>query len=100
MQSQVVYYMDDILLLSPSLPTHRNDLRIMFAELQRDGWRLNWDKCQFMQERFDYLGVILTPTGMQPPVSVLRQFQHVDMPTTQKGWRQLAGWVNHSLRFL
>ena len=22
------------------------------------------------------------------------------MPTTQKGWRQLAGWVNHSLRFL
>ena len=66
--------MDDILLLSPSLPTHRNDLRIMFAELQRDGWRLNWDKCQFMQEWFDYLGVTVIPTGMQPPVSVRRLF--------------------------
>ena len=73
-QSQVVYYMDNILLLSPSLPTHHTDLRIMFVELQRDGWRLNWDKCQFMQEWFDYLGVTVIPTGMQPPVSVRRLF--------------------------
>ena len=99
-RSQVVYYMDDILLLSPSLQVHQQDLRILFLELQKDGWRLNWDKCRFAQERFDYLGVTLTPRGMQPSVPVLQQFQQAPMPRTQKGWRQLAGWVNHSLRFL
>ena len=53
-RSQVIYYMVDILLLSPSQSTHQADLCIMFAELQRDGWRLNWDKCHFMQEHFDF----------------------------------------------
>ena len=73
-RSQVIYYMDDILLLLPSQSIHQADLRIMFAELQRDGWRLNWAKCHFTQERFDFLGVTLTPQGMQPSVSMLRQF--------------------------
>ena len=66
--------MDSILLLSPSQSVHQADLHIMFAELQRDGWRLNWDKCHFAQERFDSLGVTLTPQGMQHSVSVLLQF--------------------------
>ena len=92
--------MDDILLLLPSRSTHQADLHLMFAELQHDGWRLNWDKCHFAQERFDFLGVTLTPQGMQPSVPVLRQFQQAQRPTTQHGWRQLVGWVNHSLRFL
>ena len=67
----MICYMDDILLLSPSLQAHRHDLQVMFTELQHNGWRLNWDKCHFTQERFDYLGVTLTPQGMQPSVPVL-----------------------------
>ena len=35
--SQVIYYMDDILFLSPSRSAHQADLHLMFAELQRDG---------------------------------------------------------------
>ena len=55
----------------------------MFAELYWEGWRLNWDKRHFAQEYFDYLGVTLTPHGMQSSIHVLRQFQQAVMPTMQ-----------------
>ena len=31
---------------------------------------------------------------------VLEQFEHAPMPTTQTGWRQIRGWLNHSARFI
>ena len=81
--SQLVYYMDDILLQSPSMQSHQHDLEVVFQELQRDGWRLNWDICNFVQDYFDYLGVIITPWGLQPSVFVLKQFQRASMPNTR-----------------
>ena len=53
-QSQVLFYMDDILLLSQSEAQHRQDMVILLEELARDGWRVNWTKCQFCRDRFEY----------------------------------------------
>ena len=92
--------MDDILLLSQSEAQHRHDLEILLAELQRDGWRVNWDKCQFCSDRFEYLGVTLTPSGLEPTETVLTQFEQAPMPTTQFGWRRVRGWLAHSARFI
>ena len=64
--------MDDILLLSNSVEDHRRDLQILFEGLSKDSWRVNWSKCQFFKERFDYLGVMLTPSGMIPTDSVVK----------------------------
>ena len=36
-RSQVIYYMDNVFLLSPSQSIHQADLQTMFTELQRDG---------------------------------------------------------------
>jgi len=99
-RSQVLFYMDDILLLSQSEDQHRRDMAILLEELARDGWRVNWDKCQFCRDRFEYLGVTLTSSGLEPTDAVLQQFEHASMPTTQTGWRQIRGWLNHSARFI
>ena len=43
--SQVIFYMDDILLLSQSESQHRRDMGVLLEELAWDGWHVNWDKC-------------------------------------------------------
>ena len=92
--------MDDILLLSQSEAQHRRDLAVLLEELERDGWRVNWDKCQFCKDRFEYLGVTLTSSGLEPTDTILHQFEQAPMPTTQLGWRQIRGWLAHSARFI
>ena len=99
-KSQVLFYMDDILLLSQSQQEHEHDLSVLLGLLGREGWRVNWDKCQFCRDRFEYLGVTLTSSGLEPTDSVLTQFEQAPMPTTQSGWRQIRGWLNHSARFI
>ena len=61
---------------------------------------MNWEKCQFAQRNFEYLGVKLTPKGMEPTETLLRRFSEVSMPKTQQGWCQLHGWIAHSARFI
>ena len=98
--SQVLFYMDDILLLFQSTEDHYRDLQVVMEGLRKDGWKLNWSKCQFFKEKFSYLGVTLTPTGMIPADSVLQQFKEAQMPTTLQGWRRVIGWLAHSTKFL
>ena len=92
--------MDDILLLSQSEAQHQQDLGVLLGVLESDGWRVNWEKCQFCRDRFEYLGVTLTTSGLEPTANVLTQFEQAPMPTTQSGWRQIRGWLNHSARFI
>ena len=61
---------------------------------------MNWDKCHFGQQQFDYLGVTLTADKMQPSEEVLSKFAAAKMPTTLQGWRQLFGWLAHLARFI
>ena len=67
--------MNNLLLLSQSEPQNQWDLAILLEELEKDGWGVNWDKCQFCSDRFEYLGVSLTPTGLEPTDSVLTRFE-------------------------
>ena len=93
-------YMNDILLLSKDEMLHQRDLIILLEELGKGGWEVNWDKCQFCQQSFDYLGVTLRSDGMHPTEATVNKFTQAQMPTTIKGWRQVAGWVAHSARFI
>ena len=59
LHSQVLFYIDDILLLSPSEAQHQCDLEILLAKSEQDVWWVDESKCQFRHTRFKYLGVTL-----------------------------------------
>ena len=99
-QSQVVVYMDDILLLSQSVPEHLRDLRQVLQILEKRGWRMRPDKCSFMQEVFDFLGHVVTPTGWRASASAIARLQKLQPPRTQTEWRAIKGWFQQLVRFV
>eukprot|EP00210_Caulerpa_lentillifera_P001453 g1394.t1 len=98
--SQLVAYMDDLLLLSPSKETHLQDLRVVFHYLQAGGWRLRPDKCTFLATEFPFLGHVVTTRGWQPTASALDRFTSLLPPNTQSAWRSVKGWFQQLVRFI
>lgn len=98
--SQLKWYMDDLLLLSASWEEHERDLHTLLEELAADGWNLRPEKCTFFAEKFNYLGVTLTPSGLLPQDHTLQRFMDLQVPKTRQEWRRVKGWLNQLIRFI
>src|SRR6266481_6525115 len=60
----MVGYIDDILIYSDSIDQHRDHVREVLRHLQEAGLYANPKKCNFHTDMVEYLGFILTPTGL------------------------------------
>ena len=99
-QSQVVVYMDDIIVLSDSVDQHTQDLDFMLSILQSDGWKLNLAKCEFFKDQFNYLGLKLDTNGWEPADRAVQKLTDMPCPTTKTQWRRVKGWINSLNRFI
>lgn len=99
-QSQLVVYMDDLILLSTDQEVHRDDLRTVISILQEDGWRLNGEKSKFETQSFSYLGMKLEPNGWKPDDDSVRQLREVEPPKSTTEWRRVKGWLTQLSRFI
>ena len=59
-----VGYIDDILIYLDSVDQHRDHVREVLRCLQEAGLYVNPKKCNFHTDTVEYLGFILTPTGL------------------------------------
>ena len=60
----VVIYIDDILIYTNDRDTHRKLVSEVLRRLQANGLYCNLDKCFFYKDTVDYLGFLLSPTGL------------------------------------
>src|SRR4029077_12021694 len=60
----VVVYLDDILVYSEDEATHEEHVREVLRRLRQHGLYANPQKCKFHTETTEYLGYILSPTGL------------------------------------
>ena len=63
---RVVYYLDDILVIGVTWEEHTQNLKNVLSRLHKFGLRLNEAKCKFFQTRTEFLGHVVTPTGISP----------------------------------
>ncbi|GFX41919.1 retrovirus-related Pol polyprotein from transposon 17.6 [Trichonephila clavipes] len=61
----VLAYLDDIIIMSPTLEQHLADLEAVFKRLMDFKLRANGEKCQFSCSRVKYLGLWITPQGIE-----------------------------------
>jgi transposase InsO family protein len=93
-------YIDDILVASKDVETHKLHLRRLFEKLQEHGLVVNVSKCQFGRNTLDFLGHRITSAGIMPLPERVDAIIKLVQPTTLKGLQEFVGMVNFYRRFI
>ena len=77
-------YLNDILVYSPDMETHLEQLRILFEKLRKADLKLKEIKCNFLKRPIQYLGHIVSGEGITPLPEKLESIQKMLPPKTPK----------------
>jgi hypothetical protein len=89
-------YINDIFVVKKGLfDKHLNQLDEIFCKCQKANLKLNPLKCRFGLNKIDYLGYIVTLTGIQPNPKKIKAIQALDQLKTVTKVFQLIGMVQY-----
>ena len=80
----VIAYLDDIIIFSKTLQEYLSHMRKVFEKLQSAKLSKKMSKCNFFSKEIQYLGHILSTTGIRPLPSKTHAIQHMQPPTIPK----------------
>lgn len=84
-------YVDDILIASPTIERHVEDVDLVLADLKRTGFRVNYHKSTFAQKEVKYLGFRIDGEGIRPNPLKIESIQNFPRPAKVKNVRQFLG---------
>ena len=82
--SFAIAYLDDIIIFSKTPQEHLSHIRKVFKKLRSAKLSMKMSKCNFFSKEIQYLGHILSATGIQPLPSKTHAIKHMQPPTTPK----------------
>ena len=80
----MIAYLDNIIIFSKTPQEHLSHIRKVFKKLQSAKLSMKMSKCNFFSTEIQYLGHILSTTGIHPLPSKNHTIQHMQPPTTPK----------------
>lgn len=95
-----VNYLDDILVYSKSFEEHLVHIQLLVDAILAEGFRLNFEKCNFATSRIQYLGHIITPGFVQPLSSNIVAITKFPEPTSRRSVRRFLGKINFYRKFI
>lgn len=93
-------YLDDILIASVNEEEHKKDIEAVFERLNSFGIVLNPDKCIFAQTNLEFLGHMISSTGVSPLPSKVEVLKNYPKPKTVDELRRFLATLNFYHRFL
>jgi len=90
----VVIYLDDILIYSDNINIHRTHVREVLRRLRKNGLFAGAHKCSFHTNSIDYLGYILSPTGLSMDSVKIQAIQDWPEPRKVKDIQSFLGFAN------
>ena len=88
-------YLDDVLLYAKDRKSHDETLEKIFRILADNNMALSIDKCKFAQSEVDYLGYVVTRTGIRPLPKKLQALKDFKPPQCQKDILHFCGALNY-----
>ena len=98
--SFAIAYLDDIIIFSKTPQEHFSHIRMVFEKLKTANLSIKKNKCNFLSKEIQYLGHILSATGIQPLPSKTHAIQHMNLPTMPKQVRAFLGLVGYYRKFI
>ena len=96
----VIAYLDDIIIFSKTLQQHLLHIRKVYEKLWSAKLSMKMSKFNFFSKEIQYLGHILSATGIQPLPSKAHAIQHKQPPTTPKQVQAFLGLVGYYRKFI
>ena len=96
----LVIYFDDILVYSRSTADHKLHLREVYAKLQEEKLFANVSKCSFLRTSVEFLGFVISATGIAVDPSKTAAIRDWPTPTSQTEVRSFHGLVQFYHRFV
>jgi hypothetical protein len=79
-----IAYLDDILIYSDDIETHRKHVKMILKSVEEVGLTLKASKCEFHTDRTEYLGYIIAPTGISMDPENVKAVEEWPEPTNIK----------------
>ena len=96
----VFAYIDDIIVGSTSVGEHRKHLSKLFQVLHENNLQINEGKCHFFQTEVQFLGHLVSKSGIRPLPSRLSYIKDFPKPETVTQLRSFLGVINYCHKFI
>jgi hypothetical protein len=96
----VIVYLDDILIYSTDLASHKKHVKEVLRRLRKAGLYARADKCEFHVDRVEYLGYILSPDGLFMAADKVQTIRDWPEPRKIKDVQSFLGFANFYRRFI
>jgi RNase H-like domain found in reverse transcriptase/Reverse transcriptase (RNA-dependent DNA polymerase)/Integrase zinc binding domain len=93
-------YLDDILIYSTDKKQHREHVREVVTRLRDAGLQIDIDKCEFETTRTKYLGLIVTPGGVEMDPEKVSTILNWEPPPALRDLQRFLGFANFYRRFI
>lgn len=100
LEAFVVNYIDDILIFSDTYENHLKHVNLTLKALCSEGFKLNFEKCKFAQNKVMYLGHLIGENFVQPVKDNLTAIENFPQPENRTQIRQFLGKINFYIKFL
>ena len=98
--TSALIYIDDIIIFSKSAEEHLKHLEEVFVRLRDANLKLNPKKCEFAKQEIEYLGHLVTPSGIKPCPSKVKAVRDFPVPKNLKDLKSFLGLANYYRRFI
>jgi len=95
-----IAYLDDIIIFSKTFEDHLSHIETVFSRLRNAGLKLKMSKCDFLKKEVNYLGHIVSASGIKPDSEKVKAIQKLATPSTVKEIRSFIGMCSYYRRFV
>lgn len=99
-EGKVTVYLDDILIFSADLEEHRRIVTEVLRRLKENDLFLKPEKCEFEQDRTEYLGMIITHDRVEMDPIKVKAITEWPVPRNVSDVRHFRGFANFYRRFI
>jgi len=96
----IVVYLDDILIYSNDITQHWSHIKEVLKRLQKAGLYAKAEKCEFHSDSIEYLGYVLSPSGLTMSDAKVKTIQEWPEPKKVKDIQFFLGFANFYRYFI
>ena len=96
----VVIYLDDILVFSSNIEEHTRHVRLVLSKLREHGLYAKSEKCEFDRTSVEFLGYMISPSGITMDARKVVAITDWPVPTQLKEVQSFLGFANFYRRFI